>query len=111
MDSVDTQHGLKGILLSILGLIAAHFIKDIIKAISEFRNRNKGPTRDEFKELSKALIHNSELLMDQKLVTQKMGDDLKRIYIFLKVIAKEKWPSYRKEVEEIEQLNKQQGEL
>lgn len=111
MENLDTQHGLKGILLSILGLIAAHFVKDLIKAFWEFRNRNKGPTRDEFRDLSKALNNNSDRLMEQKLVTQKMSTDLKRVYLFLKIIAKDKWPAYRKEVEEIEKLNQQQGDL
>lgn len=111
MEDIDFQHGLSGIILSLVGVIAAYLLKDIIRGIWFFVHRNKRPTREEFKELSKALNHNSELLFNQKNISEKMSLDVRRIYLFLKVIAGEKWPSYRKQVEEIENLNSKQGDL
>jgi hypothetical protein len=110
-DMVDIQHGLRGLIFSFIGIISAYLIKDIAKGIWFFINRNKRPTREEFKDLTKALNHNSDLLMNQKLVIEKLSEDIRRIYLFLKIMAKEKWPDYRRQVEELENLNRKQGDL
>jgi len=49
--------------------------------------------------------------MNQKLVMEKLSEDIRRIYLFLKIMAKEKWPEYRRQVEEEENLNRKQGDL
>lgn len=109
---IDTQHGIKGILFSLGGIFLAYIVKDIIKGIYAFRNRNKAPTRQEFKELISALqLHTETLnllkgtLNEQKLITDKMSIDIRRIYLFLKAIAGQQWPEYRKQVKEIEELD------
>lgn len=111
MDGIDIQHGFKGIIISLIGVIAAYLIKDIIKGIWLFAHRNRRPTREEFRDLAKALNHNSDMLMSTRNITEKMSLDIRRIYLFLKVMAGDKWPSYRKQVEEIENLNSKQGDL
>lgn len=108
---IDFQHGLKGLLISLLALVAAHLLKDIVKGVWVYIHRNMLPTRQEFRELSKALEHNAEMLAQQKNINQKMSDDVRRIFLFLKVIAGAQWPTYRKQVEEIENLNAKQGDL
>lgn len=99
---LDTQHGIKGLVLSLIGLVAIYVLKDIGKGIYNYRTRNRRPTRDEFIELTRALKANSELLQQTKHVTEKMAMDITRIYLFLKVIAGAKWPEYRRQVKEME---------
>lgn len=99
---LDLQHGIKGILFSVVGLVAISLASSISKAVWAYVRRNKWPTREEFKELTQALHANSELLSHQKHITDKMAMDFRRIYLFLKEIAGDKWPQYRKQVEEIE---------
>lgn len=91
--------------MSLVGLFAAKIVGDLIKGIWTFINRHKGPTGDEFRALTKALTESSVALNEQKLITKKMGDDVRRVYLFLKVIAGEQWPAYRSKVEEIEKEN------
>lgn len=109
MFDLDTQHGVKGLLLSFIGLALAYVMKDVVKGIYAFLNRNKRPTREEFQHLIKALNANSQLLNQQKLIGEKLALDVRRIYLFLKVIAGTKWPEYRKQVNEIEDELKESG--
>lgn len=90
-------------------MVATYLIKDIVKGIIAFINRNKGPSRIEFIELTKALKDNSSLLHEQKLISEKLSTDVRRIYLFLKAIAGEKWPEYRKVVGDIEKEIKESG--
>jgi hypothetical protein len=101
---IDTQHGLKSILISLVGIILTYLLKDIVKGIYAFKTRNQRPTREEFKELTQALNAHTEALQKQKHMTDKMALDIKRIYLFLKIIAGHQWPEYRKEVKEMEEL-------
>lgn len=96
------EHGLKGMLLSVIGLLAANLLSHVIKGIWAFARRNIGPTKDQFKELTTALQENKSALDSQKLTMEKMALDIRRIYIYLKVISGARWPKYRKQVEEIE---------
>lgn len=93
--SLDTTHGLKGVIVSLLVAMAVYLIKDIVRGIWIFVHRNWGPSRNEFIELTKEIHSNSELLLQQK-------KDIRRIYLFLKVISGDKWKVFRKQVEEIE---------
>lgn len=100
--SLDTTHGIRGLLVSFIVIVALYIVKDIIKGIWTYVHRNLGPSRNEFIILTKALQANSELLLQQKLINEKMATDVRRIYLFLKVISGKNWPSFRKQVEEIE---------
>ncbi len=103
--AIDLEHGLRGVLLSIAGLIAANLIVITTRGVMAYLRRNKNPTREQFVQITKALEANTLALDQQKGLTIKMSMDMRRIYLFLKVIAGSKWPAYRKKVEEIEKEN------
>lgn len=102
MDQLDLIHGLKGMLISLIGLVGANVLSRIVQGIWAFARRNMGPTREQFNSLTEALNKNNVALDGQKLTVAKMASDLRRIYIFLKVIAGDRWPDIRRKVEEIE---------
>jgi len=102
MPEIDVSHGIKELIYSVLALIGVRVLSDFLKGIWLFVNRRKIPTREELQNLTEALRNNTESIMNQKALTIKMSQDLKRIYLFLKVIAGEKWPAYRKQVEDLE---------
>jgi hypothetical protein len=103
---IDTSHGIRGVMFSLMAMGIVYCVKEIIKGIWVYRQRNKGPTRNEFQELTKALNAHSEIIKNQKVITEKIAMDLHRYYLFLKVIAVDKWPKYFKAVKELEDEEK-----
>ncbi len=102
MDQLDLNHGLKGMMFSLIGLVAANVLAHIVKGIWAYSRRNMGPTKAEFKELTLSLRETKAALDGQKLVIEKMSQDIRRIYLFLKVMAGEKWPKIYKKVRDLE---------
>lgn len=104
-ENIDTSHGLKGVLISLMGLIAAHLAVSIARGLWAFFNRNKGPTGQEFRDLSKSFKDASQSINEQRVITVKMSHDMRRIYLFLKLMAGDKWKIYREQVNEMEENN------
>ncbi len=103
MDQLDLEHGLRGMLLSLIGLVAANVLAHIVKGFWAYYRRNIGPTQDQFRSLTEALKETKAALDGQKLVMDKISQDIRRIYLFLKVMAGERWPKLYKKVKELEE--------
>lgn len=109
MDVVDLAHGLKGVLIWIAGALSAHLFAYIGGQIWKIYQEKKGPTGEEFRALSHrldivndALSEMKKLLAEQAADRRRYSSDFHRMYLFLKVIAGDQWPSYFAKVREIE---------
>ncbi len=102
MESLDMEHGLRGMLLSIIGLLGAMVLSHVVKGIWVYFRRNKVPSREQFRQLTEALSKNTAVMESQRLMIDKIARDIRRIYLFLKVISGEKWKKFYAKVEEIE---------
>lgn len=109
--SSDISQTLHKLVMYIVGAISTYIMKDVVKGIISYRNRNRRPSRLEFQELTKALNQNTEEQGKQKFIVEKMGIDIRRMYLFMKAIAGDKWPDYRKIVEKKEEEDKKESQL
>ena len=97
----DFNFSQNGILATLLGMWATQVASYVIKSVHAYMTRNKRPTREQFNRVIRGFEN-------QRAVTDKMSMDQRRIYLFLKVIAGDKWPKYFNEVKEIEEREKEE---
>jgi hypothetical protein len=86
-------------LFALVGVIAAYLVKDLAKWAYDYTIRKRSPSREEFIKLTEALNNSTS-------ATTKMASDIQRIYLFLKVIGGEQWPTHFEKVKKLEEEEK-----